>query len=549
MNRMLAQIALIAFGAALPALAQDGTFNYQGLLKDSGVSVSGQVDLEFSLFDAETTGTQIGATLSVNNVDVIDGLFSVDLDFGAAALIGGVRWLEIAVANPAGGSFTTLSPRQPLTASPYAIQTRGIAVDDLDNVGIGTSSPLAPLHVEGVARASSFSVHNPNNVGASVNLSWLDDVPRIHYGGNGVGNQNGFAIHGTGDAVKLRLLNSGALGVGTDTPTSVISTAKLAVASGHVAIYNDYGLFSYNSTGNGIGAGLDTTTTDDLALYAGGVSRMTVESSGDVGIGTTNPVAALDVRGRLVLDDGGDALVYTAATGGEQSRYMKILNSTTLSSASGLMAGGVLVSNDYGYASPGKSDLIVKGTVGIGTASPGSVISNSKLDIEGGHILLSNNYGVFSANTGGTGIGAGMDSTTNDDLELFAGGASRITVDNSGDVGIGTSSPAATLHIASDAFPNAQITQTDNTDFARLMLDGNGSMFQLNVGAPGASSPDTFNIYRPGVGNILSIPSTGRVGIGTTLPAAKLHVRSIEFTGVQITQTNNSDYARLVLVL
>lgn len=97
---------------------------------------------------------------------------------------------------------------------------------------------------------------------------------------------------------------------------------------------------------------------------------MTVESTGDVGIGTTNPVTKLDVRGRLVLDDTAGSLIYTAASGGEQSKYLRLINSPDLASASGLMAGGVLVSNDYGYASPGKSDLIVKGNVGIGTASP-----------------------------------------------------------------------------------------------------------------------------------------------------------------------------------
>lgn len=134
-------IAILVCGASVPAFAQNATFTYQGLLKDSGANLTGQVDLEFSLFDADTNGGHIGVTLDANNVDVVDGLFTVDLDFGAAALNGGDRWLEIAIANPAGGSFTTLSPRQPLTASPFAIKTRGIAVDDLGRVRIGTTNP------------------------------------------------------------------------------------------------------------------------------------------------------------------------------------------------------------------------------------------------------------------------------------------------------------------------------------------------------------------------------------------------------------------------
>src|SRR5207244_3413240 len=71
------------------------------------------------------------------------------IDFGAAAFNGDARWLEIAVRSPAGGgTFTTLSPRQPLTGAPYALQTRGLYVDTTGKVGIGTTAPAWRLEVD-----------------------------------------------------------------------------------------------------------------------------------------------------------------------------------------------------------------------------------------------------------------------------------------------------------------------------------------------------------------------------------------------------------------
>ena len=58
----------------------------------------------------------------MNNWPVSDGLFTVQLDFGAAAFNGDTRWLEITVNG------TLLTPRQRVNATPYAVQTRGIFV-------------------------------------------------------------------------------------------------------------------------------------------------------------------------------------------------------------------------------------------------------------------------------------------------------------------------------------------------------------------------------------------------------------------------------------
>ncbi len=125
-------------------------FTYQGKLQQSGAPVNNTADLRFRLYDAASGGVQVGTTQLVNNLTVVDGLFTTQIDFGASAFNGDARWLEIDVGVPAGGaSFTTLAPRQPLTATPHSLQTRGLFVDPSNNVGIGTNLPEGRLDVRG----------------------------------------------------------------------------------------------------------------------------------------------------------------------------------------------------------------------------------------------------------------------------------------------------------------------------------------------------------------------------------------------------------------
>lgn len=161
--RSMACCAIGLLSAAAPALAPPlGTaFTYQGHLKKNGGPVNGTADLMFTLFDAEGTGSppvggaQIGSAQSVSNVAVTDGVFTVTLNgsgqFGPNAFNGDARWLQIAVRSPSGGgvAFTTLSPRQPMTPAPYALQTRGLTVNPSGFLGVGVASPLARVHLGG----------------------------------------------------------------------------------------------------------------------------------------------------------------------------------------------------------------------------------------------------------------------------------------------------------------------------------------------------------------------------------------------------------------
>lgn len=98
------------------------SFTYQGRLYDGfNTNTTGSYMFRFSLFDSQTFGNQIGLTVVVTNVAVSDGFFTVGLDFGNGVFTNAARWLSIDVATNIGGVFSTLAPRQNVSASPFAL--------------------------------------------------------------------------------------------------------------------------------------------------------------------------------------------------------------------------------------------------------------------------------------------------------------------------------------------------------------------------------------------------------------------------------------------
>jgi hypothetical protein len=92
-------------------------FTYQGQLHDSGTNANGTYTMIFRLYDAGTNGTQVGSTLTTSN-NLINGLFTVNLDFGNVFTNGNARWLDITVTN--GGVTQILSPRIWVLPAPFA---------------------------------------------------------------------------------------------------------------------------------------------------------------------------------------------------------------------------------------------------------------------------------------------------------------------------------------------------------------------------------------------------------------------------------------------
>jgi hypothetical protein len=101
--------------------AQTTTFTYQGRFTDGGTAANGTYDMQFKLFDG--SGNQISSTITNAAVTVSGGVFTVQLDYGAPAFSGADRFLEMGVRQAGNGeAYTVLSPRQPLTSTPYAIR-------------------------------------------------------------------------------------------------------------------------------------------------------------------------------------------------------------------------------------------------------------------------------------------------------------------------------------------------------------------------------------------------------------------------------------------
>jgi hypothetical protein len=142
---------LMIFIAQVSRAETMGTaFTYQGRLIDANKPADGLYDLQFKLCDANVGGNKMGNDVNLADVNIINGYFTVQLDFGSNVFNGNACWLEIGVRpgeleDP--NVYTSLSPRQKITPTPYALQTRGIFVDNTGNVGIGTTNPIGRFQV------------------------------------------------------------------------------------------------------------------------------------------------------------------------------------------------------------------------------------------------------------------------------------------------------------------------------------------------------------------------------------------------------------------
>ncbi len=186
--------AVLCFGRAAPAGLAGTAFTYQGHLYDANYAANGLYDFAFKLYDADIGGSKAGTDVNVYDVDVIDAYFTVELDFNDVnAFNGDARWLEIGVR--AGNlddpnAYTMLRPRQEVTSTPYAIyaKTAGSAADSdwiisgvdmysgvSGNVGIGTSTPAEKLTVaDGTIKASNSADGGKAIYGTATNPSVLN---------------------------------------------------------------------------------------------------------------------------------------------------------------------------------------------------------------------------------------------------------------------------------------------------------------------------------------------------------------------------------------
>ena len=450
-------------------------------------------------------------------------------------------------------------------------------IDSSGNVGIGTTEPAYPLDVSGVLQATSIrsaGFYNPssaNNSGLQL-LNTGANIARNIADANPVLFVQQVNPSSTGDILQLKnsastvltVQQSGNVGIGTTAPTAKLDVnAGAGVYSGEVARFGgkvsigqsgtESGQLALRSTSGRYLTISETDTANSVISNSSGNITITPASSfiistGNVGIGTTNPSAKLSVLGS-------DSLA-----------------TTTVANLSGSTGTGLVVMAD--------------GKVGIGTTAPsdvltvnGAIKSNSWIAANGASINSTNglyysaiakgNYGFGTATATGAyplSLSSGSATTYTDGyINLFTAGLERLRIDNAGNVGIGTTGPGAKLDVVTGDAIGLIIKETNNNQAANLfevrrntsdlitrlyesgdaglmeigysgfnngkvLINGGESGGGASMGLFNASNIKTVNLLSNGV----SYFNSGNVGIGTTGPQFKLDVSGIIASGYGI---------------
>ncbi len=379
--------------------------------------------------------------------------------------------------------------------------TELMRIDSIGRMGLGTSTPIAPLEVVADNSFGGMSILNntsPDGFSGQYFKKGNQLLGYIGYpSGNGWINPNTFQLASTlGNMVfsvnkngshteRMRIDTNGNVGIGTNTPAD-----KLTVQTAT----NSYGLTHTDGTitlgsfvGNGaVGGQFGTKSNHPLGFFTNGSSpQMTLLTNGNVGIGTSSPTAKLDVTGNVKITDGtqGAGKVLTSDASG--------MASWQTSGASSWAVSGNNISNSN------------TGGVGIGTNTPSYGLHvNNDADVW---------HAGFGGATGLLRIGA---QTVQGAIIQSWNPATNLPRDlylqrDGGRVSIGT----ATLPTGSDLHVKAI---SGNCDVSLFPATGKGWNFA------GTTLSDLIIASFDGTtyNDKLIIKENGNVGIGTTTPSA-----------------------------
>jgi hypothetical protein len=387
------------------------------------------------------------------------------------------------------------------------------------NVGIGTTTPNFPLHI-GDGSSSEQIMIQSNGGGATVRfydsvndsggnryqmIGHLDTTQKLQFSATSSG------------LIAMSIVPDGRVGIGTTNPSN-----KLEV-NGGVTATSFTGSFSGSITAPG--------STTQVAFNSGGALSADsgfVYSGSKVGIGLATPGAKLDIVSTgagsegLRVDGSGGGFAFVVKAGSDYTSHIR---------------AGATVGVNY-FTTPPSNGLIVEGNVGIGTTSPGGIltISGSSNQLVIGNSWSGNQDIVFaggsSDNTGGNNNTAARIRSTAaapggaavGDLRFTVNSGDSLTdaiyISGSGNVGIGTTSPQQRLMVASPSDTSvvlgASYLSTNNNNFFEVGINANDGY--LNLRNSGVST----TVHIDSDGN--SYLNGGNVGIGTSSPSNKLYV-------------------------
>jgi len=360
--------------------------------------------------------------------------------------------------------------------------------------------------------------------------------------------------------------SSGNVGIGTTAPQTKLDVSGTGIANQIRLTGNPTGIEFYNTSGivsNWLLAAQNVTdhaleiipsTTNGGTAYTTPI--VTFKSSGNVGIGTTNP------QGKLQVGD------YGAYTGFTYPIVASFISPSDAVNIVSIQRGGTNYPQEldlgvnqtglYGIIQSRQSGGSVNtlalnpngGNVGIGTTNPSrklEVVSTS----DGAYTSAFEHNGS-TGNSYGLLVQAGTSATDAALRVMNKGGSSDyLYVQGNGNVGIGTTAPGVPLHILNSS-KSTVYAQNTGTGITNNYVFANASSYNYGVlgviSGTGGSTGDVYGLGYSSAGatsftNVLSWLSTGNVGIGTTSPSEKLSVNgNIRSKKLIVTQTGWSDY-------
>ncbi|CAG0932330.1 hypothetical protein TFLX_02541 [Thermoflexales bacterium] len=381
-------------------------FTYQGQLKNDGWPITGNCDFQFSLWDSPSNLTgQIGPMQARPGVPLNHGLFTVQLDFGPDAFGGEARWLEIAARCPAGsGSYITLTPRQPLTPTPYALYSSSTGA--LQDRAVAANAP-------GMDQVLKW---NGTAWSPAADAIGLGDVTAVHAGtglsGGGIGGDVTLSANFANNGISTTIARGdhqhwGQIWEGANFGLTLVVTQT---------DYANSVTLHANTSGDGQGTGIQGVVSlsggDAFMVIPVGVSGISLVPAG----GTTHVTAG--VYGEVIGQDGFGVAGYGTYTGTVGfahpgfSNGMGVYGEALGASGTGVYGNGL----GYGLSGTGASGVwatsnITGGNGVVGVANNGSAAFGVWGQSSSGYA------GYFSGNVHVTG-------------DLSAGGTKPFKIDN-----------------------------------------------------------------------------------------------------------------------